>query len=344
MTTIKDVARRAGVSTSTVSRALSGKIPVDQATKERVLQAVMDLNYHPNALAKGLKEGKTGTLGLVIPNIRNPIFPAVARGVEDAARRQGYTVVLCNTDEDVAREREYVDKLRKMWVDGILFATTGKDSHHIQALKESGFPVVLLIRHLEEDMDTVIIDNEHAAYEAVSYLVKTGHKRIAMIYGDPEMPLYRRRYDGYIRALKDAGLPALEELIVVDSTEKSNGYEAMSRLLHGQELPDAVFAMSDPKAMGVIRAIKDRGYRVPEDISVIGFDDLEISEILEPPLSTVSQPLYEMGVAAADRLIQRILGDTQTPVGAIWMNTRLVIRKSTRDRNEIEDKGVDERC
>lgn len=331
MTTIREVAKKANVSTSTVSRALSGKIPVDKNTRERIMQAVKELNYQPNILAKGLKEGKTHTIGLIIPNIRNPIFPAVARGVEDEARKKGYTVILCNTDEDMGVEKDYVRKLQKRWVDGLIFATANKDSHHILELKKAGFPVVLLVRDMGDEVDAVIINNFKAAYEGVSYLIKTGHKKIAIMNGWLELNLYKERFEGYKKALMDYGLAVDKDYIIDNVSGDRNGYSAMLGLLEHGLLPDAIFATSDPKAIGVIRAIKDFGLRVPDDISVMGFDNLEISALLDPPLTTISQPLYTMGVIAANKLIRLIESNNRPnkPVIDI-VESELVVRKSTR--------------
>lgn len=335
MGTIKDVAKMAGVSTSTVSRALSGKIPVDEKTKQKVMAAVKELNYQPNALAKSLKEGTTNTIALIIPNIRNAVFPAVARGVEDIARKHGFTVILCNTDEDLTIEKEYVDKLKKRWVDGFVFATAVNNEDHILALKDAGFPVILLVRHLDAKIDAVISDNFKASYEAVSYLVKRGHKKIAIISNKLELSLYKNRLEGYKKALQEADLPIDEELIITSLSDEDNAYEPMLKMLQSGIDVDAVFAMSDYKAAGVIRAIKDFGLSVPEDISVIGYGNTEMSPLLDPPLTTISQPFYEMGANATTKLIKLIKNKNKSqksdekPVIDI-LESKLIIRSSTR--------------
>jgi LacI family transcriptional regulator len=331
MATIKDVARKAGVSSSTVSRALSGKIPVDEKTREKVLAAVKELNYQPNALAKGLKEGRTGTIGLIVPNICNPVFPLVSRGVEDIARKFGYTVILCNTDEDVNIEKEYIQKLQKKWVDGVILATSGRQSGHIRELKEAGLPMVLLIRKLGDEVDAVVIDNSKAACDAVSYLIRSGHKRIAIVNGDEKLSLYRERFQGYLRALEKAGAD-LDPSLCLEIPDHADCYERVSDFLKTKPLPDAFFAASDPIALHIMRAIKDAGYRIPEDISVIGFDNLQFSSYLDPPLTTVNQPLYKMGEAAAERIISLIEGEPSDPIIQV-MDAELVIRKSTGDKH-----------
>ncbi|WZL77776.1 LacI family DNA-binding transcriptional regulator [Eubacteriales bacterium mix99] len=335
MITIKDVARVAGVSASTVSRALSGRTPVEESTRRKVLEAAQKLNYQPNALAKGLKEGRTGTIGLIVPNICNPVFPLVSRGVEDTARKFGYTVILCNTDEDVNIEMEYIQKLRKKWVDGIILATSGKQSGHITELKDSGLPVVLLIRRLEDRVDAVVVDHIEAARQAVAYLIRTGHRKIAMVNGDQGLTLYRERFQGYLRALRESGL-AFDPSLALEIPDVQNCYESVLEFLAARPAPDAVFAASDPMALQVMRAVKDAGYRVPDDISVMGFDDLESAPFLDPPLTTVRQPLYQMGAAAAERIISQIEGKASTSEESApfvrVMNTELIVRQSTRDR------------
>lgn len=334
MVTIKEVAKKAGVSPSTVSRVLNGSSIVADATREKVMAAVKTLNYHPNFLAQGLKDGKTKTIGLIIPNIRNPIYPVVARGVEDVARKYGYTVILCNTDEDTEIEKESIQKLRKRWIDGFVIAPAAKETEHLEELQKEQFPMVIIIRKLDIEVNTVIIDNFQAAYDAVSFLIKTGHKRIAIVKGNQQLALYRDRFQGYRHALTDAHIPIEDELITGDNSDSIqwslDGYNAINSLLNRNIQFDAVLATTDLRAIGAIRAIKDHNLRVPEDISVIGFDNLEFSSLIDPPLSTVSQPFYDIGARAASKLLQLCSGeDTSGPMVEI-MPQELIIRKSTR--------------
>jgi len=334
MVTIKDVAKKAGVSPSTVSRALSGNGTVKDSTRQKVLEAVKLLNYRPNFLAQGLKEGRTKTVGLIIPNIRNPIYPAVARGVEDAARKFGYTVILCNTDENVKAEKDYINKLRKRWVDGIILSPASNDTEHILELQKENFPFVIIVRNVDFQANAVLIDNYRAAYDAVSFLIKTGHRRIAIVKGNQQLSLYRERFRGYQQALLDAGIPIYEELIAGDDSDSVqwslDGYNAINGLLMQKVKFDAVFATTDLRAIGAIRAIKDHGFKVPEDISVIGFDNLEFSSLIDPPLSTVSQPLYEIGMRAVNKLIPLIDNKNVIEPTSEIMLSELIIRNSTR--------------
>jgi Transcriptional regulators len=330
MNNLKDVAAHAGVSCSTVSRVLAGKSCVNEKTKMKVLEAVNVLNYHPNALAKGLKMGRTNTIALMIPSIENQIFPSITRGVEDTARKSGFTVILCNTDEDMEVEKEYIDKLKTRWVDGIVVASMLPDSDHIRELSAGNFPVVIANRYYDETISAVGIDNYQAAYDAVSYLIKSGNKNIAIASGRMELSIYERRYQAYIDALKDNGMDIDPELIIQETNGTNSFYYLTQRLIKSGKHFDAVFATSDPKAIVVMRAIKDLGLKIPEDISVLGFDNIEMSALIEPPLSTVSQPLYEIGALAAKKLIKIINGKASTEPCLDLLKTELLIRKSTR--------------
>ena len=325
---IREVAKEAGVSTSTVSRAMTGKIPVSEEAKARVLAAVAKMNYQPNAVAQGLKGGRIHTIGLVIPNVRSLVFPASIRGIEDTAGQHGYTVVLCNTDENVDKERFYIESLRRRLIDGFIFTTARPGHEYLLDLPSEGVPVVFLIRQLGKTVDTVALDNEGGAYEATRYMLSRGLKKIALINGGLDLPLYKHRYDGYRRALEEAGVAEAADLVVHGISGWDDGYQAMKELFEKGHRPDAVFATSDPKAMGIIRAIRDAGLRVPQDISVMGFDNLDFSSQIDPPLTTVAQPFYEMGVRACRRLIHLIEKGQNSRTKVEVLPAHLVIRKS----------------
>ncbi len=330
MATIKDIAKATGYSTSTVSRALSGNIPVNKETKEKILEAVKQLNYKPNSVAKALKEGKTKTIGLVIPNICNPVFPALCRGVEDTARKHGYNVILCNTDENIEIEKEIVSMMKKRWIDGIIFATSTTERDHIIQLKQEGLPMMLVIRHFGDKIDAVVTNNYEASYEMVSYLIERGHKKIAIINGDTSIGLYRERYEGYRQAMLDSNLPIFNELSFSCSFEDQECYIKTKEVLKGDVLPDAIFATTDLRAIEAIKSIQDLGLKVPEDISVAGFDDIEISSFMNPTITTVSQPLYEIGATAVERLIKIIDSPDEQEVSISTIKSKLIIRNSTR--------------
>ena len=328
MVNIKEVAKAAGVSASTVSRVLTGKIPVSAETKSRVLAAVAQMNYQPNAVAQGLKGGRLHTIGLVVPNIRSLVFPAAIRGIEDTAEQHGYTVVLCNTDENIDKERLYIESLRRRLVDGFLFSTARPGHEYLLDLPDEGVPVVFLIRQLGKSVNTVVLDNEGGAYEATRYMLGRGLRKIAFINGSLDLPLYRHRYEGYQRALREAGVGEPDKLVIHDISGWDDGYKTMTEVLAAGLRPDAVFATSDPKAMGIIRAIRDAGLQVPQDISVMGFDNLDFSNQIDPPLTTVAQPFYEMGVRACRRLIHLIESGRSGRSKIEVLPAQLVIRKS----------------
>lgn len=334
MVGLKDVAEYAGVSASTVSRVLAGKSYVNENTRQKVWAAIKVLDYRPNALAQSLKNGSSNTIALMIPSIQNLMFPDIVRGVEDAARKAGYTVVLCNTDEDIEVEKRYIDTLRTHLIGGFIVASMTSGSRHILRLRDEGVPVVLTSRAHGEDIDAVIIDNERAAFDATTYLLRTGHKKIALALGRTKLPIYVERLEGYQRALRQAGVPYDEALVMRETNGAASFYTLVRRLLKSGAKPDAIFATSDPKAFVVMRALYDEGLRIPEDISVIGLDNVEMSALVEPPLSTVSQPLYEIGKLAAQKLFAQIRykeeHDCLPPPQIDVMQTELIIRKSTR--------------
>lgn len=328
MVNIKDVAKAAGVSPSTVSRVLVGAVPVAPATKEKVLKVVKDLNYQPNALAQGLKGGRIKTIGLIIPNVRNLVFPAAVRGIEDTAKQFGYTVVLCNADDDTSKEIFYIEALKRRLIDGFIFSTARPGSDHIGELGRAGFPVVSLLRHYGNEVDAVILDNAGGAYTATKYLLSRGLRRIAVLNGWMDLVLYQERFAGYKRALAEAGL-AVDPVMVVDNIGGGDeAYVAMNRLLDEGVRPDAVFATSDPKAIGAIRALKDRGFRVPEDVSVMGFDNIDMVNLIDPPLTTMAQPFYEMGAQACKRLIKLIESSRRPRVKIEMLTAQIVVRRS----------------
>lgn len=325
--TLKDVAERVGVSASTVSRVLSGRVPVSDEIKKKVLAVVEELDYHPNLLAQGLKGASTKTIGLIIPNVRSLVFPAAVRAIEDTANRSGYTVILCNTDDDQEKEKVYIDSLRRRLVDGFIFCTARPGYTHLMQLQQEGFPAVFLIRSLDDQENSIVIDNYLAGYDATKYLLSRGVKNIALINGSMTLPLYRDRYQGYCRAMTDSGQTIRHELIVDGISGWEDGHEAMAAMLKKGFRPEGVLATNDPKAIGAIRAIQDFGLQVPRDISVIGIDNSDFAQLIAPPLTTISQPFYEMGVEACRRLIRMIKGDSYDQARKIFKG-ELVIRKS----------------
>jgi LacI family transcriptional regulator len=327
---IKQVAEKAGVSASTVSRVLSGNVAVSPETAKIVLDAVKQLDYHPNPVAQSLKGGKLKTIGLLIPNVRNLVFPAAIRGIEDTAQKYGYTLVLCNTDENAEKEQAYIQNLRRRLIDGFIVSTAHTGTEHIWNELNRQSPVVFLIRHFSHSADAVVLDNFDGAYQATSYLAQRGHKKIAIINGSLDILLYQERFRGYLKALEDAQIPVYQEMIRHRVNGWDDSYLAMQEILKEAVCPDAVFATNDPKAIGAIKAIKDAGLSIPGDISVMGFDNSDIAPMLDPSLTTVSQPFYEMGARACEKLIRLIEKKRRIGNKIEILPAELVIRDSVR--------------
>ena len=331
MVNIKDVARQAGVSPSTGSRVLTGNIPVSPDARQKVLDTVKELNYQPNPLAQGLKGGRTKTIGLFIPNVRDLVFPAAIRGIEDTAKQYGYTVVLCNTDDSEEKELSYINSLRRRFINGFILSTARMGGEHLRKLQEEKFPVVCLIRYLgDETIDAVVLDNFDGAYQAVRYLLQQNKRKIAIINGDTSVLLYQQRFAGYQKALEEAGIPLDPQFIFQNVKGWDDSGRVVTGMLASGVRPDAIFATSDPKAIGVLRAVKAFGLCVPDDISVIGFDDSDIAAYLDPPLTTVAQPFYDMGVRACEKLIRLIENKRRSRSKVEIFPAKLVIRDSVR--------------
>lgn len=337
MVNIKTVATIAGVSPSTVSRVLGGTSYVKQETKEKVLKVIRETGYAPNALAKSLKEGRSNTICLLMPSIQNLIFPIITQGVEDTARKHGFSVILCNTNEDVQIESAYMDKMRQRWVDGFILCEVAKDNtEYVDALHQEQFPFVLVARFNPQDqgrLNIVSVDNYGATYQAVRHLIETGHRQIAIAVGSEQLYFYEERLRGYEAALKDHGIDVNPALILKQGSGDESFYAQTKRLMETCPTVDAIFCTADPKAFVVLRALHDMKIQVPEQVSVMGFDNVPLSALIEPPLSTVSQPLYQMGVLAATNLIKQILhkeksGTLPPPVHDV-MQTEIILRKST---------------
>jgi len=334
LTSLKDVAKYTGLSVSTISRVLRNNNYVKDHTREKVLEAVRLLNYTPNIMAQSLKKGRSNTIALMIPSIQNMIFPDLTRGVEDTARKNGYMVILCNTDEDINAEKSYINTLRPRLIDGFIVASMKPNSTHIQQLREENFPIVLALRAYDNKIDAVVVDNKQAAYNATRYLIERGHRKIALTLGNTELTLYSERFKGYCQALEENNIPLDEKLVIRERSSIGNFYYLTKALLENGTVPDAVFATTDAQAITVMRAIYDCGYRIPGDISVVGFDNVEIASLVEPPLSTISQPLYEIGVMSTQKLIYQIdykerHGVLDAPLIEV-VETNLIVRKSTK--------------
>jgi len=327
---IRSVAEKAGVSISTVSRYLNHKVVSPQA-EERIRDAVKELAYIPNRIARSLKLRRTNTLGLAIPDITNTFFPEIVKGVEDATRAAGFHLVLTNTGEDQATEWERLNTLETLRCDGcllILAPDANGDSERKQRLAEFRLPVVYLDRSPPFDADMVISDNVHGAEEAVRHLVGLGHKNIAFLGTTLEVSTHRERLQGYRQAMQAAGLPVppgYEERV---APTLADGVAGVQKLLDLSPRPTAVFIASNKLTIGAMAGIHDRRLNCPKDISVIGYDDYEWEEAFRPRLTAVAQPSNLIGQRACELLIARVLGQKSGEVEKVVVPSRLVIRES----------------
>lgn len=303
--TITDVAKLAGVSKATVSRVINNKDNVAEDAKLRVTEAINQLGYEPSGIARSLVNKKTGIIGLILPDITNPFFPAVARGVEDAAHHHGYSVMLCNTDNDQEIETGYIKKLLDHQVEGMVLMSTTLDGTRSEWFNRFKIPLVLCDRYSSLiKLDSVSVDNFSAAYDATCFLIKKGHKNILHISTQYHIPSLNEREQGYIQAMKESHL---EPAILYGSLTFESGYQVVKTIDH-RDIPTAVFAANDLMALGALRAFRDEGIQVPKDLEMIGCDDILSSRISYPSLTTILQPAYQMGVRAVDLLHERIQG------------------------------------
>lgn len=325
MTTINDVARHAGVSPATVSRYLKGS-PV--RAEASVRDAIAALDFRPSAVARSLKSGVTTTIGLVIPDVTNPFFAAVVKGVESVARQAGYTTSLFNTDESLSRESELVGNLAER-VDGLILAPVNEADPVPERARRRGVPIVFLDRDVPgSDFDAVLVDNIGGGRAAARHLLELGHERLAIIAGPRDSTPGRGRFEGFTEALHEAGLELEAEYVQGGDFRREGGYQAMLRLLGLASPPTAVFVANNLMTMGALRAVHELGLQVPEQLSIVGFDDFELAGLLSPPLTVVDRPMEEQGVLAMRLLLGRLDGSYTGDPRRIVLETSLRARSS----------------
>jgi LacI family transcriptional regulator len=336
MSTLRDVALEAGVSLSTASCVVNRNKRVSPDLTSRVEAAILKLGYRPNCLARGLRTSQTFTLGLVTSDIANFYYADVARGVEDRAEREGYSLFLCNTDADPRREDRYVQTLRGRQVDGIVFTSIRRDDHSVQQLCEEGFPLVLINRRVEGfPADYVGTDNVRGAVKAVGYLVALGHRRIGFIGGATLSTASLERREGYLKALHQAGLEPDPALMPEGDLRQETGYSAGKALLTQENRPTAIFAANDLMAFGVIEAAAELGLDIPGDLSLVGFDDNRVAALHGLQLTTIRQPGYDMGRLAAEILLEKIRAhDKERKPKEFILPCDLVVRRTTAPPRE----------
>jgi len=328
---IKEVARLAGVSITTVSRVINNKEPVKKETAEKVWEAVHLLNYQPNLLARSLRNQQSKLLGLLVPDIENPIFARLAKHLEEAASKKGYSLIFCNTNDDPEKERNYLEILVQRQVEGIVFSRVSDERLFFKTPQLSRIPYIVLDRTLEiEEAPTIKLDNYAAGVLAASHLLNLGHKKFACLAGPLKIKICRERFYGFLDTLEKSGIGLREEFIEEGDFKIEEGKKAMNRILNSSPLeqPTAVFSMNDLMAIGAIQAIKGRGLSVPGDVSVIGLDNIPLCDVVSPPLTTIAQPFDEMAKEGISLLLKLIEGKKIRKT-TIVLQPELVIRNST---------------
>lgn len=314
----------------TVSRAVNDKGEISPETRDRIMKTVQELGYRPNRLARAMSTQKTNLVGLIVPDITNPYFPEIMRGVQDKALAMDYNVLACNSDDQPEAELDIIELLASHGVDGIItFSSKVKDGM-LQELTKTFRPLVFVNRHFEHpDVSSLIVDNLHGAHLAVDHFAREGHKKVGMITNKEYSFSVEPRVQGFLERLRHHGLPAEDEQVESDLPSADGGYEATMRLLEKHQDISAIFAYNDLMALGALRACRDASRSVPEDISIIGFDDIQLASMSTPALSSIRVDKYQLGEHAFERMLEMI-EKPEVKFAAINMDVELVLRESTR--------------
>jgi len=329
--TIKDIARLANVSTTTVSHVLNNTRRVSDKLSDRVQTVIREIDYKPNAMARALRVHSSKTLGLIIPDNSNPFFSEIALGAEDCAFRHGYSLFLCNSRHDSARESTYMTTLSTYAVDGLILSAVSDDLNQLSEFVKSGIPLVVVDRKLPvPDVEFIYSDHIEGAREATQHLVELGHRRIGIITGPTDVRPALDRIQGFEEVLNEHGIPIDPDLCILGDFQVESGRRAARKMMELSDPPTAVFACNDMMAIGALQTLRTLGFKVPEDVSLVGFDDIFLASLLDPPLTTVAQSAYAIGEMAVASLIKRIDGSNKLVPQDQSLPTDLIIRKSTR--------------
>jgi len=330
-TTIFDIAKKLKLSASTVSRALSDHPDVKDETKERVRKAAHELQYSPDPIALSLKKSQSKTIGVIVPLIKNDFFSSAISGIEEVVYKSGYTILLCQSNEDYETEVVNANLLIRHRVAGLIASISQgtRNSDHFQNFVTRKIPLVFFDRPSEGiNASKVIIDDRKGAFDAVNHLIERGYKRIAHFAGPQHLAISFGRWKGYMDALEQHNLPAPNGNVQIGGLDETAGYQTMDAMIKDNNIPDAIFAVNDLVATGAFQRIREAGLRIPEDVAIMGFGNTRISDLLDPPFSTVNQPSVEMGRMSANIIIDTIQRKVTEP--RTWvMETKLIIRKST---------------
>lgn len=330
MSTIKDVARVSKTSVGTVSRYLNG-YPIKDSNRERVESAIEELDFTINLIARGLKTNRTNTVGILIPRLSNIFSTHIIEGMEQTFDEHGYSILVCDSRNDVVKEKEKLRFLKDKLVDGIIMMPVEDTGEHIKQIQEGGLPIVLVDRLVKDiRCDGVVSDNVNGAYQAIENIIIRGHKRIGIIAGPQNIYTARERIEGYYRALRDYNVEVDENLIIYSDYTQAGGTKAIERLLKLSIPPTSIFAANYETTIGVIKAMIDKGIMIGQDISIFGYDQIELSQVITPPLSLVIQPMDEIGRKAAELLIKRMRGDYTGFPMICRLKTEIVVTNSVK--------------
>lgn len=328
--TIYDVAREANVSMATVSRVVNGNPNVKPATRKKVLKVIEELGYRPNAVARGLASKKTTTVGVIIPDISNMFFSELARGIDDIANMYKYNIILSNSDQNIEKEIKLINTMLEKQVDGIVYMGSRITEEHLKEFKTSPVPIVLAATiEATNSIPSVNINYEEAGYEATKLLIENDHNRLAFVTGLNDTTANKAKYEGFIQALKDIDQTVNADLIYRGDLSYQSGLKAVETLFEQEEKPTAIFAVSDEMALGVIHGIQDLGLNVPTDVEVIGFDNTRLATMIRPTLSTVVQPVYDIG-AVAMRLLTKYMNKEEVDDSNVILPHQIIKRSSTK--------------
>ena len=331
MPTIHDVAKRAGVASITASRVISNTGYASPETRQRVLDAANEMGYVPNRLASSLRSRRTNVLALLLTDITNPFFTVAARGVEDIANQAGYTVIFCNTDENIEKEEKYIDVLMQSQVDGIILVPSNSDSKSVEKLQANRVPVVVIDRHIAlQNVDQVRCDSIGGAYQLTQLLLSLGHTHIALLNGPQSVSTATDRLIGYQKALSESKDPSLvQPLVFSGEFTRKSGYQMANQALRCLPRPTALLAANNFIALGTLQALEENHILVPQDMAIVTFDDLPEALMTSPFLTAAAQPVYEMAARATEILIQRLNNTNSTPFEEVIFPTHIIQRKSS---------------
>lgn len=326
--TLKEVAKFAGVSIATVSNALNGTRYVSKEVKEKIDHAIKELNYQPNILAKSLRIKESRIIGCLISDIANPFFSNVVRGIEEELAKKNYKILLSNTDSSVEKERKYLKMLVGQRVDGLIVSSAGNTGDYFRSMEKTGVPIVFLNRCPElMNSDVVMTNNIQGGYTATEHLIRHGYSKIAIITGPTSISTGKDRLIGYKRALEDYGVTEYEPLVKEGLFDIESGYRKMKELMEQDMKPDAVFICNNSMTLGAYKYLKEAKVSIPDQLAILGYDDTDWADIVDPPITTIKQPAYELGVAAAKLMLARIK-NVQVKREIMYMDTSMIIRKS----------------